>query len=646
MRCDAARDSLHWTVLDDGDDCVTEAAMWGACVAGSCRDATQTDPEVCDDDDEDACADTWVVVDALGRRLPDASVVGPTRPDRTVGMFYWTWHEASRGGPYDITRILAENPDAPEWGPIAAPHHWGEPELGYYSSEDAYVYRRHASMLADAGVDVLIMDTSNSPFTWPEHTRILCEVLADMRASGDAVPQIAFLAPFWEPAEVVHRLYDDLYAPGTCRESWFMWDGKPLIMADPELVREHDCDSCTGGVGCDAACQGIGHAAGRCEVPGSTDPGACCSCQDDVAPITDFFTFRKPMPSYFDGPSGPNQWGWLENAPQHVFRGSTGSREEMTVGVAQNATDHDLAPMSLQTGIHGRTWHDGHRETSPDAVRRGANFQEQWDWVHTMGPRFVFVTGWNEWVAGRFEQWQGVGGGAVFPDQFSQEYSRDIEPMAGGHGDDYYYQLAANVRRFKGARRLQRPSPPRTIAIDGDFDSWAAVLPKYRDTTGDTMHRDAAGYGGLRYTESSGRNDLVESRVTWDDEHVFFYVRTAAALSPWSDPHWMVLLIDSDDDRSTGWQGYELAINDPATSATSTSVTRLSDHTVLGSATMAVAGAELEIAVPRTLLDQDGEVAFTFHWADNTVTGDAPAAFGALGDNAPNRRASYSFVPW
>jgi len=39
----------------------------------------------------------------------------------------------------------------------------------------------------------------------------------------------------------------------------------------------------------------------------------------------------------------------------------------------------------------------------------------------------------------------------AYPDQFCDEYSRDIEPMKDGHGDNYYYQLAANIRKIKGA---------------------------------------------------------------------------------------------------------------------------------------------------------------------------------------------------
>ncbi len=38
-------------------------------------------------------------------------------------------------------------------GPAHAMHHWGEPYLGYYVSNDEWVIRKHAQMLSDAGVD-------------------------------------------------------------------------------------------------------------------------------------------------------------------------------------------------------------------------------------------------------------------------------------------------------------------------------------------------------------------------------------------------------------------------------------------------------------------------------------------------------------
>src|SRR5262249_7862822 len=118
----------------------------------------------------------WPATDALGRSLPvagDRGIPGP-RPGHHVGMFYFLWHNDSRGkppagsGPYDVSRILARQPDArrrPEstlWGPVGMYHYWAEPLYGYYFSADPWVLGRHAELLAAAGIDVLIFDTTNA----------------------------------------------------------------------------------------------------------------------------------------------------------------------------------------------------------------------------------------------------------------------------------------------------------------------------------------------------------------------------------------------------------------------------------------------------------------------------------------------------
>src|SRR4029077_3229220 len=137
------------------------------------------------------------------------------------------------GGPYDITTILArdgeamQKPDSPLWGPMYAPHHWGESLFGYYLSDDAYVLRKQAQMLADAGVDTLIFDVSNQ-ITYKPYYMALLRVFSDVRQLGGATPQVAFLTPFWEPAKVVEELYRDLYEPGLYQDLWFRWEDKPL----------------------------------------------------------------------------------------------------------------------------------------------------------------------------------------------------------------------------------------------------------------------------------------------------------------------------------------------------------------------------------------------------------------------------------
>ena len=116
----------------------------------------------------------WPATDALGRETPLSGEVGTVKPERFVGIFYFLWHDQRRrksphwNGPYDVSKIIARDPDAlskPEselWGPNGTYHYWGEPLYGYYLSTDPWVLRRHGMLLADAGIDTLILDATNA----------------------------------------------------------------------------------------------------------------------------------------------------------------------------------------------------------------------------------------------------------------------------------------------------------------------------------------------------------------------------------------------------------------------------------------------------------------------------------------------------
>lgn len=122
--------------------------------------------------------------DALNRKLPTYQEVGPVKPGKEVGMFYWTWHTQqarSSPAPYVVSDYLKKDPNAlydfknPVW-PIAGSYFWGEPLFGFYLNTDKWVLRKHAEMLADAGVDFVMFDCTNGSFTWKESYRELCKV--------------------------------------------------------------------------------------------------------------------------------------------------------------------------------------------------------------------------------------------------------------------------------------------------------------------------------------------------------------------------------------------------------------------------------------------------------------------------------------
>jgi beta-glucanase (GH16 family) len=559
----------------------------------------------------DIFADTWVATDGAGRTLPGFNECGPPRNDRWVGIFYWTWHHPQMAGPNDNTRILAAGTNGlVHWPGNGAPYHWGEPELGYYVMTDPFVIRKHASMLADVGIDVILFDTTNPPFTWRDEYEALCREYTAMRRQGARTPAIAFIAPFGDPRPVTDQLWRDLYQPGSWKDLWFLWKRKPLLLADRKFI---------------------------------TDPQMLA-----------FFTFRRPMPDYWLGPSGPDQWSWLEVYPQHAFTNAHGESEQMSVGVAQNALPQTPgpAPMSHKAGAMGRSWHDGQRDLGPGAVELGLNFREQWRRALELDPKFIFVTGWNEWVAGRYTQWSKYTDadcyypGGLFVDEYTQEFSRDCEPMRGGHSDNYYYQLASWVRKFKGVRERPLATGPSQIVIDGRFEDWNEVTPEFRDTVGDTVHRDHKGYGDLVYHNGTGRNDFVLCKCAYDSTNIYFYAQTLAPITPRTATHWMLLFQATDRNASTGWLGYDYIVNLEVTSDRSTTVKawRAGNWETIGLAPYRVSGNALELSIPRAMISQTNTApAFDFHWADNIQSFSDVSEFGINGDSAPNRRWNYRY---
>jgi len=366
--------------------------------------------------------------------------------------------------------------------------------------------------------------------------------------------------------------------------------------------------------------------------------------------ISEFFTFRKPQASYFVGPEGPDEWSWLEVYPQHPYVNSSGVVEQVSVGVAQNAVDGKLSVMSNPLA-HGRSFHNGTQPPVSGQNFHGANFEEQWGRAMQIDPEIVFVTGWNEWIAGRFNHPGGFFGAGVvsFVDSFNTEFSRDCEPMKGGHGDAYYWQLVANVRKFKGVRDVEMiTSMP--IEIDGRFEDWKLVAPSFLDDIGDPVHRDHRGWDkNVRYVNYTGRNDIVEAKVSVTSEELHFYVKSAEALSPSSDPNWMLLFIDSDNNPETGWLGYDFMVRgyDRIRNKATLNKSIGKDYSweAVGECDYREGNSEIELRIPKSAVGISiggGEI--NFKWCDNILqTGDW-SDFTINGDAAPNDRYNYRAI--
>ena len=574
-------------------------------------------------------SDSWALTDALGRKAASSSEASARRDDRYVAMFYWTWHQGTdrNASVRNITEVLRQHPEAindfnhPAWGVGSerpGNFYWEQPLLGYYRTTDPWVLRKHAEMLADAGVDVVFFDCTNGSLTWEDSYEALFKTWQQALEDGVDVPKVAFMLPFAATdasRKSLRQLYRDVYSQGRYPDLWFYWKGKPVIMAYPDNLVEDDTDR----------------------------------------RIAEFFTFRPGQPDYVNGPGRDDQWAWLENYPQNGYvQTGDGGFEEVTVGVAQNAgpMTHGHCSAFNLPGTFSRSFSQRNGfDPRMEGYLYGWNFQEQWDRAREIDPELVFVTGWNEFTAGMWRKEHGWSDPLSFVDQYNWDCSRDIEPNKGwgDRGDVYYVQLVDNVRRFKGMTPAETASAPKSIRL-GAKGEWDDVTPRYTAYRGNTFHRDHDGAYNTHYTDNSGRNDIVAARVAHDADNLYFYVETADKLTPSSDPAWMQLFIDADRSKDTGWAGYDFVINRVSPSANEAVVERCSSKDgswlweTAGKAAYKVSGNVLEIAVPKRLLGFDsGAVDFEFKWNDNMQYPGSVMDFYVSGDTAPGGRFNYVY---
>lgn len=717
----------------------------------------------------------WTATDALGRKTPTAAETGSLRLDKKVAIFYWTWHcdnLAAFSPVLNITHILRTWPEAandaahPAWQGIwGGVFWWDEPLFGYYRTTDEWVLRKHAEMLADAGIDVVFFDCTNASYTWASSYKKLLAVWQQARNDGVKTPQIAFMLPFSSGNDTMaslQELYTELYQPGSYKDLWFFWKGKPIIMAYAESIKavksesaamrftavdsfstvDACCPSWSNHIGnltlalykwnvsyagtllspvlaertfenftdnarlpLSFAMQGPGtylwvlrdasevvgvgkhpdsrdsvvsyfngmpvsgnymsrilyrHQANYVDLAAGTASIAAVQIKPGISStfvneIKGFFTFRPGQPDYVNGPSRSDHWGWLEIFPQHGYGYTSSSGyEQVPVGVAQNARSasggHCYAFNA--PGAFGRSYtQTAGQDTRPDAYLYGLNFMEQWGRAVQLDPVLVFVTGWNEWIAGRWENWPPSDPYKpfAFPDTYDRERSRDIEPVKswGDSADVYYQLLVAQVRKFKGMTAQESASAPKAVVI-GSGEGWMDIKPEYRHYKGNTLWRNHPGQGDqLIYIDRSGRNDIVLAKVARDENYVYFYAETADPLTPHSDPHWMRLYIDCDRDKSTGWQGYDLLVN--RISPTDSAIVEKSESgwnwTRMGVAAYAVHGCTLELQVPRTFLRSidENKLDFEFKWSDNGQADGQIMDFYLSGDAAPGGRFNFVY---
>jgi hypothetical protein len=407
-----------------------------------------------------------------------------------VGIFYFTHSNRPGQRIWNNAAILEKTPNA-VLGPLYSPHWWGEPLFGFYIDSDPFVLREHAVMLGDAGINTIILDNTYG-VTFFRVDQKLFKTWLHMKALGNTVPDFVCFAGRGAVRSAGHFIfhggngawtadYQNIYKTGLAKKLWFYWDGKPLMLIYGNIHK----------------------------LP---------------AAIRHLFTLRY----CWEHTGGKNRWSW-NNTPR---KAATAHKFNWLFGWHINPHTPEEMPVAAAgwaTGSTGRSSSNGIEPTpSRQHPGRGICFAEQWQHALRVDPAFIFITGWNEWTCGCRRassknyfagRWVSKGQ-PVFVDEYSPEFSRDIEPMKedkgglyGGFGDNYYYQMVANIRRYKGVHRLPCVHPA-VIHIRGPFSQWNRIGPLFINNVGLAVHRNSPGWGNAHYINNTGRNDIVASKFT------------------------------------------------------------------------------------------------------------------------------------
>ena len=572
---------------------------------------------------------SWCAIDGQGNKIDPETAIYPDiaeRNNKFVGIFYFIWHgchgydkpanyndvqipaATDVESPYDLSKILAKDSVNPQWGPPHAMHHWGEPYLGYYVSNDEWVIRKHAQMLSDAGVDVVVFDVTNA-YTYIPVVKKILDIYTQMRHEGSSTPQFAFILNS-SSSNTFNTLYSEIYAKKLYQGLWFQWLNKPLILVDPNAV-----------------------------------PVAC----------KDMFTIRhswylwnnKGADTWFG--DGVDKWPWAGLYPQQAGI-HEGKNEFVSVAAATHPISNIGRSFDVKTNTEPKFFSSG----------KGTYFQSQFNRAMELDPSFLFFTGWNEWTAQRqiasrnnevsMPDRDVQKGDTYFVDQYNHEFSRDIEPVKGDFGDNYYYLLVDYIRKFKGVHRQPVTEKKYKIKIDGNMMDWQKVNTVYTDDQGDTKHRNHFGWGRMgTLVNTTGRNDIILSKVATDGTSLFFYVKTAEPITSCKDLNWMQLFIQVRGYNAPSWEGFQFVVNRTGVGTDKTILEKSKggwDWDKVKSVSYRIKNNEMELSIPirRLSIIDTTDFSIDFKWIDNAAVDGNIQTCMSDGDSAPNGRFRYRFI--
>ena len=313
-----------------------------------------------------------------------------TKKTDIVSICYSTWFTKILTGkkdPPNITNILAGKE---KWGALYQFHYWAKPALGYYKSDNKEVIRTHMTQLSDAGIDFIIIDNTNANAGWIKTSDWKQYVTLPCEAILDTIVEMR--------AEGLKTPYVVFWSGGVDNPDtkWKVVEETYKQFMDQDKWKD-------------------------CFVYWEGKPFMLTVGMAEEGKPDDL-TLRRMWG--LGGESKTEVWSFLDIKNTET-KDKDGYAEQTCVCTAAQETY-----MSLPTA-HGRN--------------HGIFMYQQWHNAFQYRPKVITITWWNEWAAQRFEE----NGQNLFVDNYNEEYSRDIEPMEGGHGDQYYKWMKEYIRAYR-----------------------------------------------------------------------------------------------------------------------------------------------------------------------------------------------------
>ena len=89
-------------------------------------------------------------------------------------------------------------------------------------------------MIVDAGIDLIFFDVTNA-FTYDDTVRMIMRIIDARTAAGLRSPKLCYTVNAGA-TNVVRHLYNNFYANPENKKYWYYYQGKPLMLVDPDAL--------------------------------------------------------------------------------------------------------------------------------------------------------------------------------------------------------------------------------------------------------------------------------------------------------------------------------------------------------------------------------------------------------------------------